>query len=421
MTLRYCILLPYYEYIKQNEQECNGMTTLIVKEHPSEISLPGSTINIKRLSLDEYTYECIVFRPGQYEDLFYGVKEVREAIPTLVGKEVRWRHLMPEQYDSLLGIVEDAWWDEVNQGVRARFTIMQRTEAQKEAVRLIEEEGVDGISVGMWRMPDAEGRAAEFIIYREMSITPNPECKTCRIDTKLAPIMPAMAFEGTGSNEGNRMEQPNVQMPAPTPLVVQAPDRSEAIKEASEKVEGFLKGENDNLKTKVKELEATVSFLADENKELNTRVEHAGSSSSEAKEKSKAELDEKDKLIEERGERIKALEAEVHKMQTAPLRDKIAELTSTSDEAKEALFESLEGKSEDELKSTITMLEAAAEHAKTSVEAKKDETVKVEKKEDAEVAPPKIGSDTPTGTKSFEDMSPEDVAKSIMGEEILNI
>jgi hypothetical protein len=105
----------------------------------------------------------------------------------LQGKEIRWRHAIPEfDPDSILGIWEETFETDWKGKSRmfAKGKIFGETEAQVKAQSLLkkwEEEGKKfGVSSQTWKLSDKDNNTIA-VLFREASLTPFPRIEDCLV------------------------------------------------------------------------------------------------------------------------------------------------------------------------------------------------------------------------------------------------
>lgn len=117
---------------------------------------------------------------------------LKRDIPKLLGKEVRLEHVAPEiEPHSMVGEVVGVWWDEkVNQPF-AKAEIYGDTEEEiqlrkdliEDQKKELSERKYKGFSIGIIRQRDSKTKETQRIFPRELSITTDPVCTKCIVDT----------------------------------------------------------------------------------------------------------------------------------------------------------------------------------------------------------------------------------------------
>ncbi|MHA1368140.1 MAG: hypothetical protein ACTSRA_00305 [Promethearchaeota archaeon] len=137
----------------------------------------------------------LIFETVTLTDKYVPTNVLKENYNTIENKEMRWRHLPPEENaSSFIGVVKNARLEEITDKSGDKVTalitkneIFGNTKSQKKAQSLIEKcyengEGVCGVSAGFVKLSDDDGNVVGMHI-RELSLTPRPKCKECGVLT----------------------------------------------------------------------------------------------------------------------------------------------------------------------------------------------------------------------------------------------
>jgi len=241
---------------------------------------------------------------------------------TLAGKELRWRHQkLEDKPEAFLGQVDEVELETTTDGkvnLWAEVFIYRDTDEQERVIKEIEnsiKEGKPiGDSVGYIKITNNEDKIVR-VFFRELSVTPYPKCKECRVVTK-------------GSLECENLTQVETLIQAmEEPKIPEKNGGSTISAEAFEEFRVKSKALEDVLKSKIEELEK-------ENRESKKQIVELGVTKEQFE--SKLRTLERDRLkmvaeVKKLESKNKTLEDKNQKLMTIPLRMRIAQMEGLSD------------------------------------------------------------------------------------------
>lgn len=343
---------------------------------------------------------------------------IKKYYKSLIGKEIRWRHVQPELFTgSFLGETLETWIDEKTGDLMSKILIHGDTKEQKKAQKWIFEQlnhkdkkkRKVGISVGFIRILDNKEKTTK-VFFREQSVTPFPHCTDCgvvEIMTNEDPNPKDITPEGQISGSS-----PGVMVTAPDDfegkITIDTHQKDEDKEKNKDNDEEEDKDEDDEEDEKKKEKAKN----EEKEKQKLKQLKELESKNSELETKLKESQESNTKL----NDRIIELEVEKEIMLSAPKRKRIAELEGLSDptQLQKRMNEllQLEDKAENDQKSQLDMmlesLERAIKHTKSSSEVS-----------DRSSSTPVVGSIPPPGyrgkeisAEELEKMTPDEVLKA---------
>lgn len=155
---------------------------------------------------------------------------------TFKGKEMRFRHQIPEQdVNALVGHIHDAWFDEKDNKIKTLSEVWGTKPSLKKLQQQVKKKELS-ISAGYKKTSDEKGNVVG-IYGRELSLTPSPKC-TKEMGCKIATIIQ------------NELNEP---MPKE--------DGEYTVKEVIEKLEATVIKQNSERGEKIVTLEATIDAM----------------------------------------------------------------------------------------------------------------------------------------------------------------
>jgi len=119
---------------------------------------------------------------------------LRADIGKLKGKELRLEHAIPEiEPYAFVGEVEDVWWDETKKAPFAKALVFGdsdvekqlRKDLQEDQKKPVSERKYKGFSIGLINQRNKVTKKSIKIFPRELSITEEPVCKECTINSVM--------------------------------------------------------------------------------------------------------------------------------------------------------------------------------------------------------------------------------------------
>jgi len=222
---------------------------------------------------------------------------------TLAGKELRWRHKkLEEEPEAFLGFVESVDIEQMEDGkvlLWASVVIFQDTEQQDMVIKEIKESVKDekpiGDSVGYIKITGNEDEIIR-VFFRELSVTPFPKCKECRVVAKgiLAEDCPIDIKNAIKLMEnGNLSENPTGAIISAT-IFEDYRKKSESMTQMLESKVSSLENEKKDLQKQIvtnevvtDQLKAKIKQLEDEKKEVSDLVSKLRADKAELEEKNR--------------------------------------------------------------------------------------------------------------------------------------
>lgn len=208
---------------------------------------------------------------------------------TFKGKEMRFRHQIPEQdVDALVGHIHDAWFDEKDSKIKTLNEVWGNKPSLKKLQQQVKKKELS-ISAGYKKTSD-EKQNIVGIYGRELSLTPSPKC-TKEMGCKIATIIQNELNKPMAEKEGEY-----------------------TVKDVIEKLEATVIKQNTERGEKIVTLEATIDAM-------EKRLHDANELLSEV-------IEQNEKLEKEN----KSLKSEKVGFSTLPLRQEIVGLEDITDE-----------------------------------------------------------------------------------------
>lgn len=144
-----------------------------------ELRLNKGLTLIEELSdSDDLIIRGIALQEGTFKNVFYSAEVLEKMAPSLIGKPLRFDHL--QGVADIAGKVIEATFDKAKRAI-----IFAARVFDLKAIRLLKEKLVNAVSVGaiVDVVSGKKGPEANGGKFRELSLTEDPACKTCKIKT----------------------------------------------------------------------------------------------------------------------------------------------------------------------------------------------------------------------------------------------